>query len=660
MSNLKNILEKLSTARTEYRAEHSVVGKFVVPRFVEKLDLRKLAHSIALTGSRGSGKTTYLKYFSHATRFDKKLSNIEESELEVILLYWKPDISYCSGLNPNWLGSDSVNFFVNHCGLEILKEFHSAVENIIHHFPDMASMLESGNRVYSALSKITGVNQIKFDDLDQWISDQRYDLATRLNTLNTDGMLSIAPNAMLTYLLEGLRKDIPLLENSTFKVFVDEFENLLPEQQIVINNYRKTSSIKLNWNVAYKTKAQPSQMTSKETEHLQAPADYRELSLDQKIEEEFECYAAEIFLLKLQNAGISSNYDLISPMKLGDVNYLGERKSKEYRSKVLSIANKILPKIDASALCTMALDKKVVLSKVREALNNLEGLNDDDRTKIYAKPDVAITVLGTHKQVGFSIRDLKLYLGNDQKGRKPFSDKINTYRYNSLLSLNQQFAYINLPVYAGFDRFITMTKPNIRHFMELCYNSIIQFDDAGSEFGKMTTVEDFPSIDFNSMHLGAIEASRSLVKEVFNYPPHGVALNRLVERVGGLFGISQKSSYQSEPERTIFSIENSFGGTPDAIQKVIDSAVTWRVLIEYDPTRIRNDETSASTEYQFNPIYACRFGYSYRKKRGVSFTVKDMETIIEGSLDRYSELQNRFLRKWKVEMNEPQQGIQFD
>ena len=99
-----DILNKLSTARQEFQTTNgSVINSFVVPFFVDKLDLRKISKSIALAGSRGSGKSTYIQYFSHATRFDKELPLISDDEFECILLYWKPDITYCQGLKSNWL-----------------------------------------------------------------------------------------------------------------------------------------------------------------------------------------------------------------------------------------------------------------------------------------------------------------------------------------------------------------------------------------------------------------------------------------------------------------------------------------------------------------------------------------------------------------------------
>ncbi|MFP3398356.1 hypothetical protein SB749_18710, partial [Brevibacterium sp. SIMBA_078] len=97
-----------------------------------------------------------------------------------------------------------------------------------------------------------------------------------------------------------------------------------------------------------------------------------------------------------------------------------------------------------------------------------------------------------------------------------------------------------------------MTTPNIRHFKELCLSALKQSDDFDTNT-IYTSVSDIKPISYTGMHLGAINSSSSLVKEVISYPPHGNKLSHMVNRIGELFRISQKSSYQSEPERDIFT-----------------------------------------------------------------------------------------------------------
>src|SRR5690606_18486930 len=141
------LLNKLSTARMEYQSSnHSVYNNFVVPYFIDNCDLRELSHSIALVGSRGSGKSTYIRSFSHATRFDPRRTDVNESEFDCIVLYWKPDTAYCQGLTSDWLGPSALQFFMMHMALSLLDEIFSMLKNSIFHFPDVLTDLnENGN-----------------------------------------------------------------------------------------------------------------------------------------------------------------------------------------------------------------------------------------------------------------------------------------------------------------------------------------------------------------------------------------------------------------------------------------------------------------------------------------------------------------------------------
>ena len=187
-----DIINKLSTARQEFQSSNgSVLNSFVVPFFIDKFDLRKVSHSVALAGSRGSGKSTYIQYFSHATRFDKNCSNIELEEFDCILLYWKPDITYCQGLKTNWLGDDALRFFSIHAALSLLQELANMVENVSNHFPDLIKSLDQNGRFWSSISKVTASSVNSLDALNAWIMDYKYEISTRLNPINLDGILSI-------------------------------------------------------------------------------------------------------------------------------------------------------------------------------------------------------------------------------------------------------------------------------------------------------------------------------------------------------------------------------------------------------------------------------------------------------------------------------------
>lgn len=642
-----DILDKLSTARVEFKASnHSVLDQFVVPTFIDHCDLRSLSHSISLAGSRGCGKTTYVRYFSHWTRFDPKRQDVEESEFDCIILYWKPDITYCRGLTPNWLGDQSIQFFMLHAALEIMLEICWLLKNCISHFPAIEDNLKNGN-FWDALNDVTGEQLQSLDAVIKWIKKVKYDLSSRVNDRRTEGMIQINVNATLEYLVDALKDDCPYFERSKFKVYVDEFEHLTDEQQSIINTFRKHSKMTINWNVAYKSNASPSVKTASD-EWLQSPDDYREINLDSFIKEEFEVYAAEIFLLTLQNTGLKCSIGEVTPRFLGDRKNVNLRKQKDYKNKILLIIYTILPTPTVKELSEYALKIKVIKGRISELKKSLKLISADQFKKIMAMPELAITMWGIHHQANFREQDIIGYLNGEEAASKRIKEKIHTFQYNTLLTLNLQFAYVQIPVYAGFKRFEKMSTPNVRHFKELCYNSLKQVADQWID-NEINDIETFPPVDIEALNQGAIATSTAQVKEIVNYPPHGRLLATLTYRLGELFAISQKSLRQTEPERSIFRIEYDFEGASSSLSEIIQSGVSWRVLIEQQSKRERSKEsTSYNREFYLNPIYAPHFGITFRVKRDITLSVKEFDLLLNGSDEQYTELRRRYIRKWKV------------
>ena len=466
----------------------------------------------------------------------------------------------------------------------------------------------------------------------------------------------LKPKQMLVYLTNALRFDYDRFNRTTFKVFIDEFELLTKEQQQVINTYRKESNQQLNWNVAYKLNSKPTNETTSD-QWLQSPDDYSEENLDTHIESSYKIFAAEIFILTLQNAGLKCDMPQLTPEFLGDRNNIEERKGKDYQEKVLSLINKILPTPSIKQLSSICMSNKSVQNKLSSLLETLR-FSDDVTQKINEDISLAITILGTHKQRNFDSSQISRYaLGKSPKSEiTSVKDKISTFEFNTLLSLNLQNAFIQVPVYSGFERFITMTTPNIRHFKELCLSALKQSDDFDTN-NSYSLISDIKPISYLGMHLGALSSSSSLVKEVISYPPHGNKLSHMVNRIGELFRISQKASYQSEPERDIFTFTYDYAGADKELEEFLNSALSWRVLVEDESRRIKDDKQITSKEFQLNPVYAPKFGISYRKKRGITFTMEQFKTIVSGSSENYEGIKKLYQQKWKSEDSEGQQGV---
>jgi hypothetical protein len=638
--NITNLLNSISAARMEYESfGNSVLDRFVVPFKIDELDLRNQKLSMALVGSRGSGKSTYIQYFSHSTRFDKKNKSIDRSEFDCIVLYWKPDIAYCQGLNGKWLGdSNASSFFKMHASIELIEEFIRMLTNVKHHFPkELEQITQSNSNFLRGLNIVSKSKIENIEQMFQWVDDQRFDLSTRLNPINLDGMLSLDPKETLSYLIKSLERDCQIFSNTQFKVFVDEFELLNISQQRLINSYRKESKAKVSWNVAYKLHAKPTPETLSD-QPLQEPDDFRTQVLDNLIKENFELYAAEIFLLSIKAAGIECPESSISSSFLGDRGRVKERLAQKYRDNTLAAIKSLFPTPSVKDLSSKYLNKDWLQKKLAEIIKS-EGRPIELTKTILEDPSLAVTIVGTYRQKSF---DLDAYLEGRAK------EKVGTYEFNSLLTFRNQNSNLNLPIYSGFERFITMTTPNVRHFKELCFGSLKQLDEE-LKVKTIKTFEDIPPVSPEKMDIAAVTTSKLLTDEVISYPPYGNKLYTLVNRIGELFKMSQKSSYQSEPERVIFSIKYDYANTDPELEKILSAGECWKILTSDDSKRLKSENQITSKEYRLSPIYSPRFGISYRKKRGITFELSEFKTLINGTYEEFDAIRDKYRKIWRSE-----------
>lgn len=657
--NLDDVLQYLSTARAEFRTlEKSVLDSFVVPFYLEQNNLSAIAHSVALAGGRGCGKTTYLRYFSHWTQFDKNKKNVVEDDLNSIVLYWKPDTVFCRALR--FTESNSRLFFLTLMGLEVFDEIRGMISNLVQHFPQLETQLEKSVIFWETISHIAGKSIRGFNGLEKWIRESKYTVQSKINSNDKNNVPNIDPKALLNLLLPVLRTEASLLAKTKFKIFVDEFENLSNEQQKIINTYRKHSDASLSWNVAHKTDANITNETDGD-EPIQEPNDYRTLKLDVDYEDakerkDYNVLSSEILLLSLQKANLKCNLDDLTPAFFSDRDNLERRRTNAYRKNVLQIARKILPTPTIKGLAEIALENKSTKNRIHNALVDLDGVTPAFVSSLLSeKPEVAVTAWSVCNQRSFSPSDLINYANNGYKTSDPFYQKVETYLYSALLSLNIQYSYIDVPVYAGINRYFELSKGNIRHFIELCYQAIKH--ESVTTRNPFHNLEDFPKISFMNSHAGAKSASEHVFREIPSFSPMGQTLYSMAKRLGDMFQIIQRSKKHSEPEQCHFFVRCDYGDLGEKINEIFKQAKCWKVLLEHTGTKDKNPNKLALTEYQLNPIYAPKFGISYRRKKRTELTLSELNVICTGSAEEYTALRDIFLDRWDVEYKNTQQEL---
>jgi hypothetical protein len=643
---LIDVIQKFSTARAEFSSmTRSVHCKFVVPPYIDTIDLAKIDHSMAIVGGRGCGKTTYVRYFSHWTQFDPERETVEPDALKSIVLYWKPDTAYCRSLTQSWLSEQiATQLFHALSGIELLIELISALQNISHHFPALTHELAANTRFWKKLNRVTHSTHTSLEEKKFWAEETLYDVQVGINAADSSDIPKIDPKAVFELLLPEL-KECSTLRMSRYKIFIDEFENLAEYQQRIINSYRKSSDVFFSWNVAHKRFATLSNATTGE-EKLQLGNDYHEYTLDESFKNETHkgFFLCELMLLSLLSHNLPCHIENMQSDVLGDRTKLSLRRDRRYIRDVFNTVKRILPSVGNREIARYAISNSSVKTVVENSLKQIKGLPKSTiMMLIESKPETAIATVAISNQKSFDVSQLQAYIDSNFSTKDPYHQRVQTYLFTSLLNFNARFSYITIPVYAGFDRFCQLSDFNIRRFIDLCYNSFKLMDYES----EISSLKEFPTLTLEVMHQGAINASDRIIKEIPTYTPMGLTLSGLANRLGDIFQIWQKGHNQSEPERTHFFIKSDFGDLQERIKEVIDQARCWRVLIEYDATKDKNAQKSSDYEYRLNPIYSPHFNISCRKIRRIEINEEQFLEICFADTQVYERIRTQHIEDSK-------------
>lgn len=652
---------RLKNAFIHNRAEElpdDVWGTFVIPKHYHSNDLTHATKARVIVGGRGCGKTMFIRYFCHPTRFSVRRETIDVSELRHIGLYWRPHTQFCSLFSKNWLGDNYRAAFLHYFALILTIEFIQAIQNIANSscpvFNEEVLVTPAPNYFLQTLPLPTGTTLQQL--LDFCLDDLNL-LETWVNRPTSELKYNLIPTSTLQSLIRSLTQRYPSFKDSMFQIFVDEFENLQEEQQRLINDFVKHGKRPFIFSLAMKKFAKITTQTSGE-EHINKDQDFVQIDLEASYKDtDFEVLAAEITLLRLYDADI---IDLPSGVDKGyftDPDRLESKGSKEISQKIIDAVIKMFPKPSILSICEEIVKdstlKATVTTNLRKGLD-LHKERDLSADKFFKKdPRIAIVSACLVNRKTLSPSDVLAEADKFESGEsnnfEGDSGWIKSTLNGAILLTYNRFQKRHPPLYAGFSRLCRMSKKNIRHYQQLLKQCIIELPD-----DNLTELIFSPEVQAKS----AVEASNSLLAEVVRFGSCGEQLLGLVKRLGFLYELSQKRVSQSESEVNHFSLnESDESRLTDNAKIVIGEAKRWSVLFEeLDATKSKSPSEVATSDYVLNPIYAPKFGISIRKNRKITLTTPDVEALIQGNTDSWKSMVSRYINKWE---NDQLQGDFF-
>jgi hypothetical protein len=624
--------------------EKDVWKQFVVPHFYSRLDLTTARKPRIIVGGRGCGKTMLLRYLSYETMFSNQRPAVPDDAISHIGLYWRTDTHFMNLMKGRGIDDSKWHAAFSHiAAVELAREVLGSLGNMADSALSLINRTDLEQLDFSRLRAFDSSLPSTLVELSDYFEGLVWNVQSWVNDTNkAPEPRFLAGKDFLQALITVIKRALPALTAANFFVYIDEYENLAQYQKKIVNAWLKHSSTPLIFNLAMKRNAFDTQETTG-PESLQDIHDYRIYDLEAEIKKDFSLFAAEILLLKLGLAGqnVPVNLDV-----LRDPERLVERATQSYRAGVIARAEFLFPGLSHREMANDVFASKPLSdnlrAKVKQALHSKGSQIDPNAFIRPHLPEASLitpallnrkTVSPEH--VLDELEKLESGKSNDFTGTR---DLIHNNFVGSYLQLFEARSR-PCPYYSGFSAFCLLSRNNLRHFLELCHQSINRVEDWQGETAVARLIQ----------AEAARYASTAFLREIRSCGPHGLQLHAFALRLGSLFSISQQRPSQSEPEVTHFSIGDGTIQLEERDLEFLREAVKWSILYEEKETKQKDASDPSDTEYILDPIYAPYFHISYSKRRRVKLRSEEVIALIRGSYDQVRDLLRRYTKKWEVE-----------
>lgn len=651
-----NRSDNLSSFFAKNRAEEmpdDVWGKYVLPFDYKTIDLRQYSKASVIVGGRGSGKTMFLKYHCHPTIFSRSRKELRPPILENIGIYWRPDTSFTQLLSKQWLNGQWYGCFLTFMTLSILIEFSRLINNIINSKIENEELKEKLKSIFlpkvimQSLSCDSNTS-IHLKDSEEYFQNSLFELCNWINNpRDSSPPIELDLKQTLLLIINSINSCLDDKNKTSYHIYIDEFENLTGQQQEVINTFMKHGTSPLLFSVAYKKNANVTYKTIS-NENIVPRNDYRIIDLEENFIKGFELFSAEVLVLRLVDN--KSGIKLDNIIDYSDERSLKDRQEEEYKKSVKDLACKFLPSKSYSQISTDILIDDVLRRKLTKWIE--DGLKLHKKDKLSSSdfindnsPEASIVngaLLNRTRTNPVQLLSKFVEYNQNRTKQSPYNAWIANNLVGSILYIYNRISTRVCPIYGGFNQFQFMARGNLRHFIELCYQSIKK-----AEFDLINSDNELYEISIETQSRATYNTSCLELEKISDLGPNGHHLKKIANRLGKLFSTIQNRKSQSEPELNHFTFELSDKSQLSSFtQELLNEALVWSVLFEEKSTKIKSNTSIEPKDYILHPVLAPCFGISYRKKRKIKLTLNELQIIFEGDDKSYSSFINSLTEDW--------------
>ncbi len=558
---------------------------FIEPAYLTKLESHRPS---LLVGGRGTGKTTTLKslrFNVHLERLEAKgLTFSDQDYLGIYLRINKNRVRAFKGeeLTKEEWGKAFAHYFNLLGCIEITKLAQWLADRTEASLSQLA--LDSVCRDLAISLSVRSLDELLIR-LEQNVS--LLQIYVNNPTLADRPLFSIAEAPLITFAQQLYEQNVT--EQRILFCCIDEYENLLDEQQSVLNSYIKHAEPPLSYKVGVRKNGLRTRHTTDGDDLLQTPDDYREIEI---AAEGFELFARAVAQLRL-------------------------RRAREQGASVPESLDDFLQEFSFAEEA-----RKLGCDRISEGVLGDLGENPKALDWVRSKPTHEIYFLRYWSEsLGGSIGSLA---EDWRRNETLWRNRFNNYGYASLFWLSRGRKGTRIrKYYCGSRVILSLAAGNIRYFLELLDASCVhELASRGKDLQSQLRLSP------KSQTIAARNVGHRRLQQLEGLAAHGTILKGLVLAIGKVFFELARSPLGKTPEVTSFVL----GGTPDArmvVEAWLKEGVSHLALEATPRTKATTSSEMRDDEYRLHPIFCAFFEISHRRKRRLTFDAEHLRTILE-------------------------------
>lgn len=601
---LEHKIEMLDELFGSYKAEwlnEKIFRFFAEPSYFTAL---KSNRPCVLIGGRGTGKTTVLRGLSYLGQYALNNNDINSFDKKSFIgIYFRCDTNHVHAFCGKGISQERwVEIFAHYFNLILVSE--------ILYFLDWHRKLNPNDELLGehacnliAISLHLSNQVLNFDELLEEIEMTMYKFQAEVNNIADGNMplLSLAGDP-IRIVTEQARKLVQF-KNKIFYILVDEYENLLDEQQRVVNTLLKHTPSSYTFKIGVREMGWRVRYTLNEQELVYDPADYVKFDIVEELtgdkSESFESFAREVCRLRIRQ--------------------LMEDEDKNF---------KIVDALKDMSIEEEALQLGVEKHKYYKEVQNYESVKS---IELHISPLYKFFLAYWAHINGDTLDSI---VNDFYLNRISWNTRYENYKYSLLFKIKSGRGSGGIQkYYSGWSTFVKLANGNIRYLMELVYRSYYLYLQENGDLNMPIPAK----IQTNA----AYKVGWKNLTELEGAWKNGAQLTRMVQSLGTIFGHMAKTGDNIAPEIVQFEIE---GKVSERTNELLSAGIMNLALVRLPANKPTGNGSVKEFMYMLHPIFSPFFIYSYRKKR--KMMISDTEFL--ECVDNQKEAVANILKRKKV------------